>query len=127
MSMQVVFDPIIMLSNAAAAFGLNMSVFLLIGKVRLIKYSHTASVSGPTGGFNRHKAHTGSKLDTIGPCRRICWDSGAGRWTSPVMLLSNAEQSSWSAIPVTAEGGQHHRNSLCEGPTPLHCSLDPKS
>ncbi len=31
---QVVFDPIIMLSNAAAAFGLNMSVFLLIGKVR---------------------------------------------------------------------------------------------
>ena len=32
--MQVVFDPIIMLSNAAAAFGLNMSVFLLIGKVR---------------------------------------------------------------------------------------------
>ena len=32
--LQVVFDPIIMLSNAAAAFGLNMSVFLLIGKVR---------------------------------------------------------------------------------------------
>lgn len=29
----VVVDPVIMISNAAAAFGLNMSVFLLIGKV----------------------------------------------------------------------------------------------
>lgn len=29
----VVFDPVIMISNAAAAFGLNLSVFLLIGKV----------------------------------------------------------------------------------------------
>ena len=37
--LQVVFDPIIMLSNAAAAFGLNMSVFLLIGKV-LISRPH---------------------------------------------------------------------------------------
>ena len=35
-TVQVVFDPIIMLSNAAAAFGLNMSVFLLIGKVSLL-------------------------------------------------------------------------------------------
>ena len=40
--MQVVFDPIIMLSNAAAAFGLNMSVFLLIGKVRPVCHSDRA-------------------------------------------------------------------------------------
>ena len=33
----IVFDPIIMISNAAAAFGLNMSVFLLIGKVRTLQ------------------------------------------------------------------------------------------
>jgi len=43
LAMQVVFDPIIMLSNAAAAFGLNMSVFLLIGKVQTLLHTRALS------------------------------------------------------------------------------------
>ena len=42
----VTFDPIIMVSNAAAAFGLNMSVFLLIGKVRkMVSVNHDQVLS----------------------------------------------------------------------------------
>ena len=40
--MQVVFEPTIFISNAAAAFALNLSVFLLIGKTSAL----TMNVAG---------------------------------------------------------------------------------